>query len=117
MSHIYHGCFRKNVDGTNRIVANDERYLLPCSKPFWKYIEDRPSVVKTRNQYKRQELVNRRTFDTYFSKENKEDIEQWQTAPDSELRILKAADYIYVIRELLSHFFHNSEQWEYINRR
>ena len=97
MSIIYHGCFRKNADGTNKIIANDERCLIPCSKPFWKYIEDIPSGVKTRSQYKRQELVDRRTFDTYFQEKNKEDMERWRTAPDSELRILKGSDYIYVI--------------------
>ena len=50
MSRIYHGCFRKNADGTNRIIANNERCLMPCSKPFWKYIEDIPSGVKKRSQ-------------------------------------------------------------------
>ena len=77
MFNIYHDCFRKNADGTNRIIANGEDCLIPCSKPFWKYIEDIPSGVKTRSQCKRQELLNGRTFDTYFRNKNKEDIEKW----------------------------------------
>ena len=27
MSRIYHGCFRKNNDGTNRIIANNDTYV------------------------------------------------------------------------------------------
>ena len=47
MSNIYHGCFRKNTDGTNRIIANNEKCLLPTSRAFWKYIEDIPTGAKT----------------------------------------------------------------------
>ena len=65
-------------------------------KTLWKYIEDIPSGIKTRSQYKREELVDRRSFDTYFRNKNKEDIERWRTAPDSEFRILKRSDYFYV---------------------
>lgn len=36
------------------------------SRPFWNYIEDIAGGVKTRSQYKKQKLVNRQTFDTYF---------------------------------------------------
>ena len=96
MSRIYHGCFRKNNDGTNRIIANNERYLIPTSRPFQKYIEDIPDGVKTRCQYKKQKLVNCRTFDTYFRRKEKEDIKRWMTAPDSDVRILKESDHVYV---------------------
>ena len=37
MSRIYHGCFRKNQDGTNRIIAKNERCLIATLRPFWKY--------------------------------------------------------------------------------
>ena len=50
MADIDHGCFRKNVDGTNRIIANDEKCLVPASRAFWEYIEDIPAGVKTRSQ-------------------------------------------------------------------
>ena len=53
---IYHGCFRKNADGTNRIIANDEKCLTPTSRAFWKYIEDIPANVKTSSQYKSKSL-------------------------------------------------------------
>ena len=66
MADIDHRCFRKNVDGTNRIIANDEKCLVPASRAFWEYIEDIPAGVKTRSQYKKQKVVDHRTFDTYF---------------------------------------------------
>ena len=56
MTNIYHGCFRKNADGTNRIIANKENCLVPTSRAFWKYIEDIPAGIKTHSQYKRQNL-------------------------------------------------------------
>ena len=97
MANIYHGCFRKNADGTNRIIANNENCLISTSRAFWKYIEDISAGVKTRSQYKRQKLVDRITFDIYFRNKNKEDIEKWLTAPYSEVRILKGSNYIYNI--------------------
>ena len=83
MRYIYHGCFRKNNDSTNRIIANNEQCPITTSRPFWKYIEDVPDGVKTRSQYKKQKLVNHRTLDTYFRRKEKEDIKRWLTAPDS----------------------------------
>ena len=47
MTEIYHGCFTKNIDQTNRIIANDEKWLVPTSRAFWKYIEDIPAGVRT----------------------------------------------------------------------
>ena len=57
MDCIYHGCFRKNDGGTNRIIGLHEKCLVPSSKPFWKYIQDIPTGVKTRNQYNKERLV------------------------------------------------------------
>ena len=48
MSQIYHGCFRKNEDGTNRIIANGERCLLPICHQFWKDVNDIPAGMRTR---------------------------------------------------------------------
>ena len=49
MPYIYHGCFRKNSDSTNRIIANNEQCPITTSRPFWKYMEDVPDGVKTRS--------------------------------------------------------------------
>ena len=58
MWYIYYGCFRKNADGTQTIIANDEKCVLPTSRSFWKYIEDILTGVKTLSQHKQQKLVN-----------------------------------------------------------
>ena len=47
---IYHGCFTKNRDGTNKLITKGEKCLIPTNKPFWKYFEDVPDEVKTRKQ-------------------------------------------------------------------
>ena len=56
MNGIYHGCFTKNVDGTNKILLAGERCLCPTAKPLWKFPEDIENVgVKTRSQTKREQ--------------------------------------------------------------
>ena len=50
---IFHGCFTKNKDGTNRIIEKGKTCLFSTNNPFWKYPEDTPSCVKTRSQEKK----------------------------------------------------------------
>ena len=88
---------KKNADGANRIIANNENCLVPSSRPFWKHIENIPDGVRTHSQHKRQKLVTRHKFETYFHNKNEEDIKRWTRAPDSEVRILKLSDRFYVI--------------------
>ena len=58
MSHIqkseriYHGCFSKNRDGTNKLIEKGKICITPTNNPLWKYPEDVPSGVKTRSQEK-----------------------------------------------------------------
>ena len=75
MDCIYHGCFRTEIDGTNRIIGPNETCLIPSSKLCWKYTEDLPGGLKNHSQYKKQPFVNLIEFDTYFRNKNKEDIE------------------------------------------
>ena len=56
---IYHGCFTKNRDGTNRITEKHKACLIPTNNPFSKYSEDTPSGVKTRSQEKIDKLVKK----------------------------------------------------------
>ena len=86
--------FRKNIDGTNRIIAHGENCLVPASGAFWKYIEDVSARVKPCSQYKKQKAVDQRMFDTYFRNKNREERIRWLTAPDLEIRILKESDRI-----------------------
>ena len=97
MNHIYHGCFTKNADGTNKIILAGKRCLYPTAKPFWKFPEDIQNVgVKTCSQTKREyQCVTWKAFDEYF--ENKEHIHRWITAPDAEVYIMKPTDRFYAI--------------------
>ena len=97
MDRLYHGCMTKDADGTNRLIGPGEECPVPTVRPFWKYIEDiETSGLKTRTKYKKQATVSNTAFDTYFENKNKEDIERWETAPDSEVYVLKPSDRFYV---------------------
>lgn len=97
MSQIYHGCFRKNEDGTNRIIANGERCLLPICHQFWKDVNDIPAGMRTRAQYKQQKLVLNRTYNKCFRDKRRKDIEPWLTADDSKVVILNESDSFYLV--------------------
>ena len=47
MDHIYHDCFYKNEDGTNRIIATNKKCVTPTSKCFWKDTNDVEHGEKT----------------------------------------------------------------------
>ena len=68
MNQIYHSCFSKNADGTNRIILAGERCLCPTSQSFWKFPEGILDLgVKTRSQTKKgQQYVTKETYDQYF---------------------------------------------------
>ena len=69
---IYHRCFNKNRDGTNKLIRKGEKCLIPTNKPFWRYSEDVPDGIKTRAQEKRNKkilhlnstsiILNKKTF-------------------------------------------------------
>ena len=46
---IYHGCFTRNADGTNKLLLKGENCLFSTNNPFWKYPEGIPTGVKTRS--------------------------------------------------------------------
>ena len=63
---------------------------------FWKYIEDIPHTgIKMRRQSKNLSTLSKKQFDVYF--QNKERIERWMTAPDSEVYVMKPSDQFYLV--------------------
>ena len=40
MEGIYHGCFTKNADGTNKTIVPNVKCLIPINNPFWKQPQD-----------------------------------------------------------------------------
>ena len=88
---IFHSCFTKNKDGTNRLIKKGERCLVPTSNPFWKFPEDIESYsVRTRSQEKNQANVTRRAYNKYFKQKY---IQRWLEAEDSELAFFKRIRY------------------------
>lgn len=47
---IYHGCFYKNEDGTNKLILKAKECLMPTNNPFWKSPMHVPDIVRTRSQ-------------------------------------------------------------------
>ena len=100
MSHIqkseqiYHGCFTKNRDSTNKLTEKGKACITPTNNPFWKYPEDLHSGVETRSQEKNFKKVKSRDYGKYLKQK---DIQRWLEADDSEVAILKEPDEFYVV--------------------
>ena len=58
---VFHGCFKKNKDGTNRIIGRAEKCLTQTNCPFWKYPEDINVSVRTPSQEKKQKTWQKET--------------------------------------------------------
>ena len=96
---IYHGCFTKNRDGSNRLIEKTKGCLFPTNNPFWKYPQDIPNGVRTQSQEKKnQNLVEKGEYNRYFRQKNQCNIRRWLEADESEVRLLKQSDKFYVVR-------------------
>ena len=50
MAFIYHGCFKKNADGTNKFICPGDKRPTPTAQCFWKDPNNVRSGVRTRSQ-------------------------------------------------------------------
>ena len=64
---VFHGCFDKNRDSTNRVIAPGEKCITPTSEPFWKYPEDIFASVRTRSQEQKYQQ-QKKTYQNRISK-------------------------------------------------
>ena len=94
----FHGCLRRNKDGTNRIIEKGKRCLWPTSFPFWKKIENTPEEIRTCSQEHKQKLVKRADFNRYCTRRGRENIKRWLQADDSGVYFIKKSDSFSVIR-------------------
>ena len=95
---VFHGCFRKNEDGTNRIIEKGKRCLTPTAFPFWKKIEDiLNNGVCNRLQEQKQKIVKRGQINRYWRRSGHENIKRWLEADDSDVYIMKESDTFFVI--------------------
>ena len=66
MDKIYHDCFYKNADGTNKVIAAGELCLTPTKKCFWKDPSNVKDEVKTRSRANSEPTVSFQTVDEYW---------------------------------------------------
>ena len=92
MALIYHSCFTKNTDGTNKLICPGERCLIPTAQCFWKDPKDAHSGVKTCSQLANQPTVSTEDYKYYFQK--KQRIEQWISG--TEKYTTKASDQFFI---------------------
>ena len=90
---IYHGCFTKNADGTNKLIGPGEKCLTPTAQCFWKDPKDVRSGVKTRSQLANQLTVSTEDYEYYFKK--KQRIDQWILG--TEKYTTKSSDQFFIV--------------------
>ena len=93
----FHGCMRKNKDGSNRIIEKGKECLCPTISPFWKKAVDVSFKVSTRSQENKKELVKRADFNSYCRRRSRENIRRWLEAGDQDVYFLKESDTFFVI--------------------
>ena len=80
---VFHGCFDKNRDSTNRVIAPGEKCITPTSEPIWRYPEDIFASVRTRSQeqkYQQQKKLTKTEFQKYFKEKL---IEKWLNSSEN----------------------------------
>ena len=93
----FHGCMRKNKDGSNRVIKKDKECLCPTTSPFCKKAVDVSFNVSTRAQENKKELVKRSDFNRYYRQRGREDIRRWLEADNQDVYFLKESDTFFVI--------------------
>ena len=68
MALIYHVCFTKNTDGTNKLIGPGEKCLIPTAQCFWKDPKYVRSGVKMHSQSTNQSTVSTEDYEYYFQK-------------------------------------------------
>ena len=96
--NTFHGCLRKNRDGTNSIIEKGKRCLWSTSFPYWKKIEDMPEGIRTHSQEHKQDLVKRADVNRYCRRRGRKNIKRWLEADDSEVYFIKGSDSFSVMR-------------------
>lgn len=65
---IYHGCSKRNIDGTNRLIKKREVCSKLTFEPFWMEAQGIDNRVKTRSQEQNQKDISQKDIDQHFKK-------------------------------------------------
>ena len=87
----HHGCSKRNIGGTNKLINKGDVCSRPTNIPFWMSIQDVINSVKTRLQERNQKDVKKVDFDEYFIKRNID--EQLKKSFETEIEII--LEYIF----------------------
>ena len=71
MDCLFHGCYYKNVDDTNKLIFPGEKCLLSMNRCFWKHPDDVISRIKTRSARKNEPSVGWRVITKYYGDKQK----------------------------------------------
>ena len=86
---VFHGCFRRNQDGTNGVTEKNNRCFCLTNQLFWKQIENVPAGVHTRLHEQNQELVKRGKFNRYLRQKGRDSIKRWIVTDFPEVHLLE----------------------------
>ena len=78
--NVFHGCFNKNRDSKNQLIAPRQKCITPTSEPFWKFPQDITPGVRIRSQEQQKKKVTRTQFKKYFQEK---DIEKWLNSSET----------------------------------
>lgn len=81
---VFHGCMKKNSDGSNRVIEKNFTCLWPTDSPFWKRARDTNFKVRTRSQEHDQKTVKLQGFNRYCRRRGREDFKRWLYDDESE---------------------------------
>ena len=97
-TQVFHGCCRKNADGTKRIIEEGKRCLTPTSYPFWKRIPDTStSTIRTTSKEQKQKIASRGEYNRYLRRNGRDNIKRWLEADDSDVYVMKESDTFFVV--------------------
>ena len=85
----FHGCMRKNKDGSNRMTEKGKCCLWPTTSPFWKRTVDVPFKISIRSRENKKELAKKADFNRYYRQRGRQDIKRWLEADDQDVYFLK----------------------------
>ena len=70
MDKIYHGCMKKNADGSNKLIGPGQKFFVPTADCFQKNPSDvKHCKVKTRSHTKKEPTVSIKDYDNLFQTE------------------------------------------------
>ena len=72
MDRVYYGCAYANLDGTRKLMAKNEKCLIPTNKCFWKDTCDTRTKIKTGAMASSDKAASLKTINNCFNNKEKD---------------------------------------------